>query len=438
MDSRPISRNIILIFAGVAAIAILGMAGLSYLLLSQANDRTGEYNQATVAAIAASTLAAVQTEPVIVVSPTQVLIIPPASESASEIPQEFTPTPTNQIVPTNTPLSLSSPTPSPTVTPLPTTALPPTATVPTAISGGGSSSGGSGGSSGSGTSVASRCNWAQLVEDVTIPDGSVIGPGTRFTKTWKVKNIGTCAWTREYSVVFSNGKRMEGTNARLPSRVNPGETINISIDMQAPDTEGDYTGEWMIKTPEDNRFGTGGNARNPLTVEIEVDERASGVVYDFIINYCAAEWENKSTELDCPGTEGDDDGFVVRVNDPALESRLENEPALWTQPENIEDGLIQGTYPAYTVEAGDHFRATIGCLAGYDRCKVMFQLKYQIGNNDIRTLGSWDEVYDGNTTRIDIDLTSLAGEKVKFILIVKADGTSRDDAAFWLVPQISR
>lgn len=438
MESKPISRNIILIFAGVAVIAILGMAGLSALLLSQSNQGATEYNQATVAAIAASTLAAAETEPVLNVSPTFELIIPTATGSSIENPLEFTSTPTNQIIPTNTPLSLSSPTPSATLTPLPTTALPPTATLATAISGDGSSGGGSGGSSGSGTSVATRCNWAQLVEDVTIPDGSVVGPGTRFTKTWKVKNIGTCAWTRDYSLVFSNGKRLEGANTRLPSRVNPGETINISIGMQAPETEGEYTSEWMLKTAEDTRFGTGGNARNPLTVEIEVDDRASGVVYDFIINYCAADWENKSTELDCPGNDGDDDGFVVRVNDPALESRLENEPALWTQPENIEDGLIQGTYPEYTVETGDHFRATIGCLAGYDRCKVMFQLKYQIGDNDVKNLGSWDEVYDGNTTRIDIDLSSLAGEKVKFILIVKADGSPRDDAAFWLVPQISR
>jgi len=68
----------------------------------------------------------------------------------------------------------------------------------------------------------------------------------------------------------------------------------------------------------------------------------------------------------------------------------------------------------------------------------MFQLKYQIGDGDIKTIESWDEVYDGDTTRIDIDLSNLAGEKVKFILVVKTDGSSRDDAAFWLVPQISR
>ena len=437
MENKPIHRNILLLMAGVAAIVLLGMAGLSLWLLFDSDNRAVEYNQATIAALAASTLAAAPTEPGGYIPPTFEIIIPSATIPPAEIPPEFTPSPTSQVIPTNTPLAIFSPTPSPTIPPLPTTALPTTAVIPTAVPGGGSG-GDSGSSGGSGESPAARCNWAELVEDVTIPDGSVMGPGTRFTKIWKVKNIGACAWTRDYSVVFSNGKRMEGANYRLPSRVNPGETINISIEMQAPENEGEYTGEWLFKTTDDIRFGGGSNARNPLTVEIEVDERASGIVYDFVINYCAADWENKSTELDCPGNEGDEDGFVVRVDDPALESRLENEPALWTQPENVEEGLIQGTYPVYTVNEGDHFRATIGCLAGYTHCQVMFQLKYQIGDGDIKTIESWDEVYDGDTTRIDIDLSNLAGEKVKFILVVKADGSSRDDAAFWLVPQISR
>ena len=437
MDQQPTSRNILLIIAGIAAIAILGMAILSAVLLLRPAGQTTQVNQETISAIAAKTMAVVQTEQALNAPPTSVsaspTIIP--SQLPAENAQGFTATPTSQIVPTNTPLSIYSPTPSPTPRLLPTTAIPATLRVPTISPGG---SGSSGGSDSSGPSEATRCNWAEMVDDITIPEGTVIGPGTRFTKIWKVKNIGTCSWTRDYNVVFADGKRMEGATFRIPSKIKPGESFNISIDMLSPDNEGTYTGEWLFKTPEGTRFGTGSSAKEPLVVEIEVDDRASGIVYDFIINYCAAEWENKSDELDCPGDEGDEEGFVVRVDDPALENRIENEPALWTQPEAIEDGLIQGTFPAYTVNAGDHFQATVGCLAGYERCQVMFQLKYQIGDGEVQTLGSWDESYDDETTDIDLDLSSLADQKVKFILIVKADGPSREDAAFWLVPQISR
>jgi len=432
MDQFPLSRTLVIIIAGVALIGILGMAVLSAVLLSNPAEQTITSSDETVAAIAASTMAVLQTDQALNATMPPILIIPSSTlaAQATETQQPLTPTPTNQFVATNTPLSIYSPTPSPTPRLLPTTALPPTLQVPTV------SVGGSGGSSSSDSSEVTRCNWAELIEDITIPDGTVLAPSTRFTKTWKVKNIGTCAWTRDYSVVFDDGTRMEGQAFRIPSKVNPGETINVSIEMLSPENEGEYTGEWLFKTPDDVRFGTGSTAKNPLTVEIEVNENAIGIIYDFVLNYCAAEWSNKTTELSCPGDEDDEDGFVIRLDDPALENRIENEPALWTQPEAITDGLIQGKFPAYNVQAGDHFRATVGCLDGYERCQVIFQLKYQIGDGPVLDLGRWDENYDETTTDVDVDLSRLAGQKVKFILMVKADGSPREDAAFWLVPHI--
>src|SRR5512143_3278895 len=41
----------------------------------------------------------------------------------------------------------------------------------------------------------SSCDWAQFVADVTVPDGTSYAPGTTFTKTWRLKNIGSCTWT---------------------------------------------------------------------------------------------------------------------------------------------------------------------------------------------------------------------------------------------------
>ncbi len=42
----------------------------------------------------------------------------------------------------------------------------------------------------------SSCDKAQFVSDVTIPDGTVMSPGQKFTKTWSLKNVGTCAWVK--------------------------------------------------------------------------------------------------------------------------------------------------------------------------------------------------------------------------------------------------
>ena len=55
------------------------------------------------------------------------------------------------------------------------------------------------------------CNRASFEGDATIPDGSVLPPNTRFTKTWLVKNTGSCVW-KGYSVVFAErGSALSGT-----------------------------------------------------------------------------------------------------------------------------------------------------------------------------------------------------------------------------------
>jgi len=96
----------------------------------------------------------------------------------------------------------------------------------------------------------------QFVTDVTIPDGTVVTPGQNFTKTWRLKNIGTCAWTPSYTVVFSDGNSMNGpTTQALTTNVNPGQTVDISVALTAPTTPGEYTGNWKIRDASGGSFG---------------------------------------------------------------------------------------------------------------------------------------------------------------------------------------
>src|SRR5512140_1636519 len=61
-------------------------------------------------------------------------------------------------------------------------------------------------------SAASVCPAAQFVADVTVPDGAYITPGATFTKTWRIKNVGTCSWNTNYSLIFVSGERMNGSS----------------------------------------------------------------------------------------------------------------------------------------------------------------------------------------------------------------------------------
>jgi hypothetical protein len=102
--------------------------------------------------------------------------------------------------------------------------------------------------------------------------------------------------------------------------------------------------------------------------------------------------------------------------------------------------VITGSFPAFSVQSGDRFRAVVGCLfeSGGSACNVLFQLNYIADGGPPQNLGQWIESYDGSVTSLDIDLTPLAGQSVQFVLAVSANGSSDDDSAFWMAPRIMR
>ena len=351
------------------------------------------YTQAAQTVIANLTQSAVTSAPVETSIPPTETLVPTATVTE-------TPTATN-LPPTSTPTATSTPTFTPSPTPIP-------------------------------------CNWARFVEDVNVKDGAVFPPNASFTKTWLIKNVGTCTWNDQYDLVFVEGDRMSAPKAvDFPEgRVRPGESVELSVDLTAPDNEGRHRGYWMLRSDTGTVFGIGQDADEAFWVEIKV-VKSSKYAYDFIGNMCLAKWRSDAGRLDCPGTQGDEDGFVILLDRPEIEiNRLENEDALWTQPADTKDGFIRGEYPEFEVEEGQSFKTVVGCLNDAPKCDVIFQLNYRIGDGDLQTLWEQREVYDGNFTKVDVDLGPLAGEKVHFVLTVLANGSPKDNKAFWLVPRI--
>jgi len=121
------------------------------------------------------------------------------------------------------------------------------------------------------TASAATCNWAQFIADVTIPDGTNFAANTAFKKTWRLKNIGTCAWnSSDVSLVFDSGERMNApASLALPTTVNPGQTVDITVDMTSPATAGHYFGYWKFKSNTGGTFGIGSTANKTFWVESE-------------------------------------------------------------------------------------------------------------------------------------------------------------------------
>ena len=97
-------------------------------------------------------------------------------------------------------------------------------------------------------SPTSTCDVAQFITDVTIPDDTIVAPNANFTKTWRLKNIGTCSWTPSYAIVFMNGEAMSGPATQaLTGNVNAGQTVDLSVNLKAPASNGTYTGNWRLR-----------------------------------------------------------------------------------------------------------------------------------------------------------------------------------------------
>lgn len=112
---------------------------------------------------------------------------------------------------------------------------------------------------------------AEFVADVTVPDSSDFAPGAKFTKTWRIKNVGTATWTTGYAMEYVRGTNMAAVSTvSFPTDAPPGGTVELSVEMTAPATPGQYTSLWQFSNAAGVKFGVGPNFNEPIYVLIDV------------------------------------------------------------------------------------------------------------------------------------------------------------------------
>ena len=93
-------------------------------------------------------------------------------------------------------------------------------------------------------------NSASFVTDVTIPDNTNIAGGTTFTKTWRIGNNGTCVWGPTYTLTHYSDERLGAPDSVPLGLTYPGQTLDISVDLTAPNATGTHRGNFVIKNPQ--------------------------------------------------------------------------------------------------------------------------------------------------------------------------------------------
>lgn len=79
-----------------------------------------------------------------------------------------------------------------------------------------------------------NCDFdADFVEDITFPDNTDVERGTPFIKTWRLRNVGTCAWDSNTNFVKLDGSTLTTTRQTMPiwGVIEPGEEIDISYPL---------------------------------------------------------------------------------------------------------------------------------------------------------------------------------------------------------------
>ena len=107
--------------------------------------------------------------------------------------------------------------------------------------------------------------------DISVPDNTQFLPGQAFTKTWRLVNNGSCTWTREYAAVWFSGVTM-GKVLMQPfsSTVQPGQSVDVTVDFVAPQEPGIYQSNWKIRNASGTLFGVGPASSGSCYVRIEV------------------------------------------------------------------------------------------------------------------------------------------------------------------------
>lgn len=112
----------------------------------------------------------------------------------------------------------------------------------------------------------SSCDKLRMVEDVTVPDGTILEAGTIFVKSWRIANEGECDWKDDIHLAYYGGETLFaptlvepyfmpvaiapqpriGSWGKKLFRIEPGQTVDLALVFRAPDQPGNYISYWAL------------------------------------------------------------------------------------------------------------------------------------------------------------------------------------------------
>jgi hypothetical protein len=102
------------------------------------------------------------------------------------------------------------------------------------------------------------------MEDITIPDGTIVKPGEALDKRWQVRNNGSCDWTDKFTLRIIAGDPLGSPDSQALYPARAGSAAVIRMMLTAPNDTGSYRTAWQAYNPDGKPFG------DPIYIEIVV------------------------------------------------------------------------------------------------------------------------------------------------------------------------
>lgn len=184
---------------------------------------------------------------------------------------------------------------------------------------------------------------ARFVQDVTIFDGTEFAPGCPFTKIWRLRNSGTCAWPRATQLVHVGGDELGATtafNIELPEDgLNPDSEAEVSVDLVAPEKPGRYVSHWRLASPSGQKFG------HRVWVLIQVvpsDEQSPQMMQSLL--------SSSQEDIEMPEEEAEEETLLVNVPQ-AMEEEQKEVADPFVPVESVTEVAAGAQYPEINMEA---------------------------------------------------------------------------------------
>lgn len=269
------------------------------------------------------------------------------------------------------------------------------------------------------------------VSDITVPDGMTITPNTIFTKTWYIRNSGTCMWNSNYKIVYNSGDEV-GRSKSFPllqpgNYIRPGESTVVSVELLAPNNiNTSYSTVWALESDTGIRFGSGPAKNVYLSSSFKVDssfvvsQNFGSLVCSDDFGYFICGLNNKNSER----------GMVYYDETPMTEAgRYLGSPGIAVMPPKGENTTVRFEFGPLRFPRGANFYTNFCCRPETPTCDVQIRLYARetgYGERLVQEIREWNDGFMGEW-KFKLDDIEVFDQDFTYIIEVQSNGGADSD-----------